>query len=654
MNNKAEKIGDRLNDATDALVVWPLVILSLLFLAAGLIPLSFMWGLNHLAYFPKSIGLVYAVLILVAFALSTSKRFESSLRNLSRSFEKTPAIIRIIVLAVMAAALFYLFRVHVHSLGDGYQRIYQIEQGYYYYHTEPLDFFAHGLLYRVLKFLGIDSGETTYVVFSIVTGVCFVLAVYLFRGYRKTDAGCMPMIKLLILTMGGMQLFFGYVESYALYYVATLLYLLWAGKIIVDGRGYFAAAAMLALALFSHITAIILVPSFAFIIYRHIKNKTVSPARRYLPAVIVLIPFLGIIIQEIILRIYMSETVPSISGGLLPLFSTSQYAIFSPAHVNDIINEFLLICPVPLVLAVALIRRKFDIGKHFIVFGLLAVVPAMLTLLLIDPKLGMARDWDLFSIPTAIIGMTILLMSRIGSRKKPGRISVKFLLIAISLIIFSSWILVNSSVNRQLERAEDLLTFKSKTAGYGTELLAYYYRFRMNDSQKALELLETIEGEARNARVYNKIAKMQIDLGRDEAALKSIYAGLRLDSGFTELHMLAGATWLRKGKPELSLPHFQTAVMQAPDRPECYQTLANTYFKLDSPLVAIKVYKKLLEMKPDHALAHFEIGNLYRLTGQYDSAFIYTREGLKLNPDFPNGLKLLEMIKAQARPSQRD
>ena len=74
-----------------------------------------------------------------------------------------------------------MLRVHVHSLGDGYQRVYQVEKGYLHNPPEPLDFFLHSILYRLLNpSLGV-SAESIYTSLSIIFGIVLVTGVYLFR-----------------------------------------------------------------------------------------------------------------------------------------------------------------------------------------------------------------------------------------------------------------------------------------------------------------------------------------------------------------------------------------------------------------------------------------------------------------------------------------
>lgn len=625
-------------------------LLAVVFIIAGAAPLDNLWGFNHLKYFPDYVILIYALLFLLILIPSSSVRLGAFLIGISKRFIKLPAAARILAIAVFSVAVFYMLRVHVHSLGDGYQRIYQVEQGYLYYHTEPLDFFLHAILYRVLKMFGAGSGELSYSLLSFACGTAFILAIYLikFPGDYGSQAG--SVIKLLIISLGGLQFFFGYVESYTLFYIFALLYLSLGTRFLITTKGLLVSSIMLALAIASHITGAIFIPSFIYLVYYNFRYcKPTSFALRYIPVILILVPALGLIGQEIWLRIYVAEYVPSISGGILPIFSASEYSMFSPSHLFDILNEFLLITPVSFVLIIyAVSSRRRDVNsKPVTSFALAVAVCSFLLLLAIDPKLGLARDWDLFSIPCAAIATSVIFYSFWRSKSIGVNSYGSIILAGLSVLFLSSWILTNASEKRQLVRAEDLLSLSDRSRGYSTELLAYYYKYEAKDSQKAYDLLISIPDEAKSARVYSKIAKTLIDLGRHEDALESAHEGLAIDSNFAELHAIAGATWTRLGKPEKGLPHILKTCYLRPDDYQIYHLLGNAYYKLDSIGKAMLAFKEAIRLNPESALFHVEAGNMYRLMGQYDSAIVYTQKGLRLDPNYAQGYQLLEMIRRE-------
>ena len=146
------------------------------------------------------------------------------------------------------------------------------------------------------------------------------------------------------------------------------------------------------------------------------------------------------------------------------------------------------------------------------------------------------------------------------------------------------------------------------------------------------------------------IAKTELDMGRQDDALKSIYKGLEIDSNFAELHLMAGTIWTNRGRPDYGLPHFLKALKLDPGRKETYHDIGTTYYKLDSLGMALRVYKDAIRLFPDDGLAYIEAGNMFRLLKQYDSAYYYVREGIQINPRLAEGYQLLNVIKQEMTP----
>jgi tetratricopeptide (TPR) repeat protein len=508
------------------------ILLSAVYIVAGLVPINSLWGFNHLKYFPIYVSVIYAIVVLILIIPDVADKITSLLSRLAGLFQALPRPIQIIVISVFAGLIFYLLRVHVHSLGDGYQRIFEIEKGRLYSPTEPLDLFLHAALYKLLLLYGNHSAELSYVVISIVSGIVLINTIYLFKFPEKIPISTAFLIKILIIASGGLLLYFGYVESYSLYYLFSVLFLLWSIRYLISGKGLIVASVILSLAIASHITALFLLPGFIYMIYLELKNKTQkSFISRYLPLIIVGLVAIGMLVQEYLKQTSSIIRATSFSDFLLPLYSNNNYSVLSPHHLYDVLNQILLITPFCfLVIALVLLNKKSNLDQRRLFrFLLILTVVAGLTISVIDPKLGYARDWDLFSTPAAVFGLslTILLLIRYlnGGLSKYST----FIIGSFSILFLSGWILLNSSEMKQLTRAEDLLSLSSKGRGYGTEMLAYYYRINKKDNQKAIELYQRIHGFEKNARVYKELGKTQRNSGLFEDAKQSYYKALMME-----------------------------------------------------------------------------------------------------------------------------
>jgi len=641
----------RQNNGQGILIIAVLIPIILLF-AASLIPLSSFWGFNHLKYFPTYTFIIYAIFFVLILIPSIRQQLATLVSNISGNFKNLPRLIQLILIALIALIVFYFLRTQVHSLGDGYQRIYQIEQGYLYYHSEVLDFYIHAVLYRIFNLFGIGSAKLTYTSISIVCGIISVMTIFLFKLPKGIDSKLHGLLKTLLITFGGIQIFFGYVESYAMLYLFVLLHLLYSIRFIYDKKGFFLSSLFLALAIASHITALFLVPSAIYLIYFNF--RVVRPEKfieKFLPLIIIILVICGAIIQEIWLRFISDQYVVDIAGGILPLISSTKYSILSPTHLLDVLSEILLITPISIVLIIyfSLSKRVTKLNVHLNRFCLIGGFFSLLFLLLIDPKLGYARDWDLFSTSAAVLGFASVLYVILNLNREYLRRTETILIGTVAILFLSAWVFTNASEERQLERDEELLGLSESGQGYGLELLAYHYRYQRNNNEKSLQLLNRIKGPARNARVYNKIAKTELDLGRTEDALKSIYRGLSVDSNVYNLHALAGVTWIDLNRPDKALIHLKRAFLLDPTHFEIMHSISGTYYMLDSVLHAALAFKEVLKVKPDFAPACYEAGNMYRMLKMYDSALVYTKRGLKYAPNYPNGVQLLETIKSEIR-----
>jgi len=546
---------------------------------ASFLPITSMWGFNHLKYFPGYVYIIYAVIALLIIAPFIGNKLLSLLTKFSDYFQRLNKPLRIIIISIIAGGLFYLLRVHVHSIGDGYQRIFEIEKGILYYYTEPLDFFLHAVLYRLLLSFGIQSAELSYVIISIVSGIIFVNSIYLFKFPDEINSTTAVFIKFLILASGGIQVYFGYVESYSLYYLFGILFFLWAIKFLTSGRGIIAASVMLSLAIASHLTALFLLPANIYLIYYNFKVGHPGVfLKKYLPIIIVGLVWAVLSFLELRLRIIEDTLKASYTSLILPVFSSTEYSILSPQHFYDIFNEILLISPYCLLVGAAFFRFKKGgtDNRHLRLFLFIQIVFALAVMFTIDPLLGYARDWDLFATPAVIFGLSLSFLLLIGYNKSISKYEA-FVIGSISILFLSGWILLNSSEKRQLERANDLILLSDKGHQYCTELLAYYYRHEKNDNLKTIELYKSIKNYENNSRLNKKLGDAQKDLGLIQDAELSYRRALNKEPMNPALLNKFGQILMTQGMLDSAVIIFYKARRLAPDTTSIIESLALAY-----------------------------------------------------------------------------
>ena len=633
---------------SDRPLILPSLVLLALFIAAGLLSIDQLWGFNNLRYFPAYFAGIFAFLVLMSLIPGISRAIYKAFQALSKNFLALPRFLQILLVAVVSLAAFYLLRVHVHAFGDGYDRIYKIERQYYFYYSEPLDFLLHAILYRGMNIFISFSGETTYIIYSIACGTAFVLTIFLFDTSGLCDDEHGPLLKWLFISLGGLQLFFGYVESYTLFYLAILLYSLFAARLLMTGKGVIATSLLFILGLSAHLTAVFFLPAYLFMAHAVYKSdKPLSRLTRYFPVIALLAISAILAPLEIWTKVEYGRYITGFRDNFLPLFSLSQYSIFSLEHLFDFLNQILLVAPFSLILLIQLlfVRPRYHLERKYRNFLMVLLASAVLFLLVVDPKLGYARDWDLFALPAAVVGAVVILvylakmpLHRLGPQ---ARLIVGFL----PLLFLSIWILTNASEKRQLLRAENLLSLSDRSRGYGTELLAYYYHNRAHDDEKALQLLKGITGPAKNARVYGGIAQIELDMGQPNDAFNSALEGMKVDSSSPILPFFAATALSQMGNSRAAVPYYRKASELEPRNPRNLFLLGQAYYEVDSAEAAIKTFKGVIALEPGSAAAHFSVGQSYLSMGNYDSASVYIQNGLRLKPDDTQGWELMDMIK---------
>jgi tetratricopeptide (TPR) repeat protein len=100
--------------------------------------------------------------------------------------------------------------------------------------------------------------------------------------------------------------------------------------------------------------------------------------------------------------------------------------------------------------------------------------------------------------------------------------------------------------------------------------------------------------------------------------------------------------WFEKGleleqsgaAPEQILPAYQRAVELDPESASAHVNLGTLYYHLRQWELAEKHYRASVEARPDYPLAHFNLGNLYDELGDWAHALEEYLNALRLEPDY--------------------
>jgi len=73
---------------------------------------------------------------------------------------------------------------------------------------------------------------------------------------------------------------------------------------------------------------------------------------------------------------------------------------------------------------------------------------------------------------------------------------------------------------------------------------------------------------------------------------------------------------------------------EEPNNPDLLYKIGTLYFDNNQLEEAIKYFKKVLEIVPEHKLALFNLGNAYTRLGNYEEAVKYWRQVISIDPNF--------------------
>ena len=403
-----------------------------LHLAAPSFKESWAWGVWPATYLPAvwrwTLGAAAAALALAGDRISARVlRFVGARSRVPRP---SWPVVRLAASA-LAVVPFYLFRIVHTRWGDAYILVNAIahpEVRLTYTWMAPLDVFLHAKTWAVGHGLwGWPDAAPAYAFWSCIAGGAFVWVLLGMAHWLGRDRTERWLTVGLVVTLGTMQLFFGYVENYVIVAVGILVYL-WLGLRALRGEiPLLWAAGVLALTHAFNPSTLFIAPSLLYLAWRSplaFPGQDATHPRSFgrgLAAAT--LPYLAVGLGVIAFMTAGGHGIAALLGAdapgggdhrwFVPLLRTTtrweHYVMFSLGHLIDIANEQMLAAPVvcaSLVLAAALACQRLP-GRDPVFRFLLLVSGLFLVLILTwNADFGGQRDWDLFSlasIPAAVL-----------------------------------------------------------------------------------------------------------------------------------------------------------------------------------------------------------------------------------------------------------
>lgn len=612
--------------------------------AAAAAPSGRLWGL-HLFGFLPGYGLA-AALTLLAAAIVANRLVDPAplMVRLSRPFERAP-FASLCALGVVLAGCAVLFRTALPILGDGYTVLNNFRNTLGGAHPlgtshEPL---AMGYFYGLARILGV-AWDLPPADAILAAEVPLLLAFVVCAGFtvrelfpEEGDGRRMPAL-LFVLSLPYLQLFFGYVEVYAVVLAALSITML---GVVLHRRGKLPfpfLPPLFALQVVVHYLGMLLGPLLLVVALREWKSSGWRPVALgfALAAPVVLVIFLWLGFDRIL--------PPAPHSHILPLSEITDtytaYLLFSPAHLAEYANLLFLLGAGPFV---ALILGGWGpatpADRALPVTLATAGLPVLIFAFVAKFDLGTAKDWDVtapYFYPLALLGALTLLSKGAGATRA-------MLVIAAGVVVSTAaFIGVNADREASIRRARTLMEPSILPRGgfyqASIHLSTAYLEAGQVDSMVAL-WREFIARYPDDARGYQKLAKSMWEYGesghegilevfelwkarvpRDpdvdrQHAQFCVFSGvaamekgrlaeararfaraLRITPGFAAALFQTGVSYLRGGEPDSALPWLREAAAASPRDVRVLESVVAAYVMLGDSAGALKAHENAVRI----------------------------------------------------------
>jgi tetratricopeptide (TPR) repeat protein len=642
-----------ISDKTFRYVCLPVLSLSVIaHLLAVYWGTPFLWGIHHLHFFPKWLGWTLTIFALGFFVPPINNPLLKVLESFSGAVQRIPAradkYLVFVGAGIVSIPLFWLLRTRFFLLGDGYFKLETLAPGVVH-PTEPLDGIIHNQIYRLLIDLFPNADPSlAYTIPSVVCGGAFIFLILVLADLLGKTSFQKILIFSALVTLGSIELFFGYVEAYSTLLVGVTLFILFSvlflqGKISIV-FSFFA----LALSISLHVSAIVLMPAFLYLIFW--KWQIQGSKSLDVPTLLCIIGS-SVILLLAIWKVFMIPGKDNRLGQFLPLVTSDKrsYTMFCGAHFGEFANQLFLISPAGTVLFFFFLFYNVKLRSFrlpFLNFLSISSLSGLFLIFVYNSRWGSA-DWDLRAFPSIFLTLFgILLFIEWGSRWSRFK-NYGLILMAVSLFHTVPWILVNASEQKSPDRyvmtaASDKHIQSGSGGGMwrvGRVMEKAGFRERAEGIYK-----EGIRRNPDNVASYSLLGNNLYFQGRWDEAIFFLEKALKLDPRSKEVQFTLGHIYAKKQDFQKATFHLEK-VKDAYEHDSAFAlTLSEAYLKSNRWKDAESVLQAFLSAGPESATARGLLGiNLY-MQNDLSGAREEWERALELDPSEPNAKTGLEKL----------
>lgn len=618
---------------TAAVVVSGILIWGLHFLPL-LMPKDRLWGFNHLIFLHPIYTYSYlfaGLLIFAAFFPPIRDWFWYVYRRIADAFFEGRFRLKLLVLAISALAIFWLMRVPTNLLGDGYTLIYNIgnDMPVVFKWSEVGSVKVIYFLSKILPYSGLKLGEYSYALVSVVSGAVTVsiLGLLAFETFRQNAARLFVLC--LLLSAGWMALFFGYVENYPIIWPFVTAYLYFSIRYLNGKGNLIAPTVLMLLSLVMHLQVLFFLISYPVLLFSR------GPGKRFYRAHRRMIWILAAVLVMIGAAVFVRRYTTSLAFRIffVPLFArpaVPYYSLFSPSHLLDIANEFILLIPVAPML-VALTWKYWhrvltdNIDRFLAAFSLGGVI----FVFAIDPKLGMGCDWDLFALgglaPILLFSRWFILASDHFRKLIPA-------VVALALVLAAPFFAVTHSHRPSIDHFKWLLNLDVPRSRFGMTFFRQYY-VDIGDQVQADSLHREIVYRFPMVVLGNQVSKLT-EAGRFREALILADSMYQMDPYSVEPYNLRGWVYLNMGQYDKAIKNLEQSLRLGRYDLRILCNLGNAYYRSGRYYQALDSFQRALPYSPDYLPTLDGLANTFFMIQEYDSAVFYAQKAIRQDPEY--------------------
>jgi lipoprotein NlpI len=649
---------------------------------------QYLWGISFYHFFPVGIGWISTCLILAILIPGVGEYLYEKLAAFSvkikQPFDRLGQNLTFLLISLFSLPLFWIFRTRLHLMGDGYFRIRDLPYGRLHL-QEWLDGFIHLVIYRIMtKLIPSWTAELTYTAVSILCGGVFVFVALKLSSFLGKNGFQKVLIFFFLFTLGSVQLFFGYVESYSILQVMLLVYLWFSVRCFTGKSGIYPVLLVLVISIGLHITSLIYIPSFLYLLIsreakpvpsgfeeanpggklkgRSPKEKMKKKTPPLSPLVLLgLIAAAGVIIWWI-LRVASGLEEKGKGMFFVPLRGTVSYpfGMFSIGHILEYINQLLLLSPVgvSLLLFFLFFRIKYksyrSSGKwedKTINFLFIAVLFALVYLFVVNFTLGSA-DWDLRCSPAPFFGLLgAMLFLKWGEKTSTGMHKTVH-----ATVRSPQSTAVQPEASQKKRRISWEMKHTMQAWGMVFILFGFYHTVPWvlinSNNERAVDrymLTQEYDPHPVDETNYNlyKVARI-LDFAGMSDRVGDLYRQATERNPYDTLSYFNLSAWYhKKDQYDSSLIWADTVLKLDPNYPKANWMVGNIYVKFEKYSEALPYLEKAFPYLADNVEFLYDLGISNFKTNHPDEAALCTKQMVELAPDFPGGYYLLGLVDIQ-------